>query len=164
MPLATKFNKLASSNQKVWISDDDFIAMQVEGQGLDAGRRVLELTGPLALAGMYVQDPSSFLSRLTVVDLYSSSPHTFPTISWFRPGQKTRSSTLYRVKVSHSRPTPINSSTTSTSNLPPQVYIHRYTFLRHPHPRRPLSMSSKLALLSSCGRTVSSLAWTKPFN
>lgn len=54
MPLANKFNKLASSGQKVWISDDDFIAMQVEGQGLDAGRRVLELTGPLALAGMYV--------------------------------------------------------------------------------------------------------------
>jgi hypothetical protein len=55
MPLANKFNKLASSSQQVWISGDDFIAMQVEGQGLDAGRRVLELTGPLALAGMYVQ-------------------------------------------------------------------------------------------------------------
>lgn len=55
MPLANKFNKLATSSQEVWISDDDFIAMQVEGQGLDAGRRVLELTGPLALAGMYVR-------------------------------------------------------------------------------------------------------------
>lgn len=55
MPLASKLNKLASSShQQVWISGDDFIAMQVEGQGLDAGRRVLELTGPLALAGMYV--------------------------------------------------------------------------------------------------------------
>lgn len=60
VPLAAKLNKLAGSTQKVWISDDDFLAMQVEGQGLDAGRRVLELTGPLALAGMYVLQFSNY--------------------------------------------------------------------------------------------------------
>lgn len=31
---------------------DDFIVMSVEGDDLDADRRVLEFTGPLALAGM----------------------------------------------------------------------------------------------------------------
>jgi hypothetical protein len=85
MPLASKFNTLATSSQKVWISDDDFIAMQVEGQGLDAGRRVLELTGPLALAGMYVPGLRIsfllFLILMTVVDLFSSFPLISPITS-----------------------------------------------------------------------------------
>lgn len=54
-PLASKFNKLApETGSRVSISKDDFIVMQVDGQGLDAGQRVLELTSPLAMAGMYV--------------------------------------------------------------------------------------------------------------
>jgi hypothetical protein len=31
---------------------DEYIVIQVDGQGLDAGQRVLELTSPLAMAGM----------------------------------------------------------------------------------------------------------------
>ena len=34
------------------VSEDDFIAVSVEGADLEAGQRVLELTSPLALAGM----------------------------------------------------------------------------------------------------------------
>lgn len=34
------------------ISPEDFVVMSVEGEGLEAGKRVLELTSPLALAGM----------------------------------------------------------------------------------------------------------------
>ena len=34
------------------ISVDDFFAISVEGAGMEAGQRVLELTSPLALAGM----------------------------------------------------------------------------------------------------------------
>lgn len=41
----------ASRNQ-VSITNEDYIVMQVDGEGLDAGQRVLELTSPLALAGM----------------------------------------------------------------------------------------------------------------
>ncbi|OKL64452.1 hypothetical protein UA08_00444 [Talaromyces atroroseus] len=67
MPLASRFNTLATSGQKVWISDDDFIAMQVEGQGLDAGRRVLELTGPLALAGISIFFISTYFSDYILV-------------------------------------------------------------------------------------------------
>ena len=53
LPLAEKFNKsAASSSTRVLISGEDFIVMQVDGQGLDAGQRVLELTSPLAMAGM----------------------------------------------------------------------------------------------------------------
>ncbi|KAI5283736.1 hypothetical protein KEM55_001388, partial [Ascosphaera atra] len=39
------------STGRVLISKEDYIVMQVEGQGLDACRRVLDLTSPLAMAG-----------------------------------------------------------------------------------------------------------------
>ena len=42
------------SKDSVNITTDDFVVMQVDGEGLDAGQRVLELTSPLALAGMLV--------------------------------------------------------------------------------------------------------------
>lgn len=41
-----------STHGKVQISSEDYLVMQVEGQGLDAGQRVVELTSPLAMAGM----------------------------------------------------------------------------------------------------------------
>lgn len=40
------------SGKRLVISMDDYIVIGVDGQGLDAGQRVLELTGPLAMAGM----------------------------------------------------------------------------------------------------------------
>lgn len=60
-PVADSLNRLyASSGGKkgksprteIQISDEDYIVIQVDGQGLDAGQRVLELTSPLAMAGM----------------------------------------------------------------------------------------------------------------
>jgi hypothetical protein len=41
-----------ASKAEVHITSEDFVVMQVDGEGLDAGQRVLELTSPLALAGM----------------------------------------------------------------------------------------------------------------
>lgn len=41
-----------ASQDQVSITDEDYVVMQVDGEGLDAGQRVLELTSPLALAGM----------------------------------------------------------------------------------------------------------------
>ena len=38
---------------KAHISAEDYVVVEVDGQGLDAGQRVLELTSPLAMAGMY---------------------------------------------------------------------------------------------------------------
>lgn len=52
-PLVEQFGEVnASPRSCVSISEDDYIAMQVYGEGLDAGQRVLELTSPLAMAGM----------------------------------------------------------------------------------------------------------------
>jgi hypothetical protein len=54
-PLVERFADLLGSGDQsdhVQISPEDFEVIQVDGQGLDAGQRVLELTSPLALAGM----------------------------------------------------------------------------------------------------------------
>jgi len=46
-------NRLSSSTKgDVVIGEDDFVVLQVDGEGLDAGKRVLDLTSPLAFAGM----------------------------------------------------------------------------------------------------------------
>ncbi|KAH8732008.1 ACT domain-containing protein [Phaeosphaeriaceae sp. PMI808] len=42
----------AHSRSQVIITPEDFVVMQVDGEGLDAGQRVLELTSPLAMAGI----------------------------------------------------------------------------------------------------------------
>ncbi|KAK7706941.1 hypothetical protein SLS57_009455 [Botryosphaeria dothidea] len=44
-----------ANRDQVSITNEDYIVMQVDGEGLDAGQRVLELTSPLAMAGMCVQ-------------------------------------------------------------------------------------------------------------
>ena len=41
-----------SDGDRATISSEDFVVISVEGEGLDAGQRVLELTSPLAMAGM----------------------------------------------------------------------------------------------------------------
>lgn len=60
-------NRAASefSSKTATISSEDFVVISVEGEGLEAGQRVLELTSPLALAGMYVDlmDFHSLVSR-----------------------------------------------------------------------------------------------------
>lgn len=63
-PLIQELGQLDSSLQsRLGISQNDYIAMQVLGQGLEAGKRVLELTSPLAMAGMYVSTPGNPLSK-----------------------------------------------------------------------------------------------------
>ncbi|KAI5296004.1 hypothetical protein KEM52_006093, partial [Ascosphaera acerosa] len=52
----------ASSTDSVLVSSEDYEVMQVEGQGLDACRRVLELTSPLAMAGISIFFISTYFS------------------------------------------------------------------------------------------------------
>ena len=52
-PMVEKLNENAAADgDRVSISKEDFIAMQIDGEGLDAGQRVLELSSPLAMVGM----------------------------------------------------------------------------------------------------------------
>ncbi|KAI5305127.1 hypothetical protein KEM56_005239, partial [Ascosphaera pollenicola] len=71
VPLADKFNQChaapegsddASASDEVLISKEDYTVMQVEGQGLDACRRVLDLTSPLAMAGISIFFISTYFS------------------------------------------------------------------------------------------------------
>lgn len=50
IPIANALDPTVRGN--VSISTEEFVAIQVDGEGLDAGQRVLDLTSPLALARM----------------------------------------------------------------------------------------------------------------
>lgn len=41
-----------TARSQVAISHDDYVVVQVDGEGLEAGQRVVELTAPLAMNGM----------------------------------------------------------------------------------------------------------------
>ena len=53
MPLIEQLDQAAQ--QQISISSEDFLVIQIGGEGMEAGQRVLDLTAPLALAGMYVK-------------------------------------------------------------------------------------------------------------
>ncbi|RYN34543.1 hypothetical protein AA0119_g12376 [Alternaria tenuissima] len=59
----------AESKESVSITADDFVVMQVDGEGLDAGQRVLELTSPLALAGIPIFFITTYFSDYILVPL-----------------------------------------------------------------------------------------------
>lgn len=48
-----------STRDQISISDEQYVVIQVDGEGLDAGQRVLELSSPLAMNGMWVQRHST---------------------------------------------------------------------------------------------------------
>ncbi|PYH45772.1 ACT domain-containing protein [Aspergillus saccharolyticus JOP 1030-1] len=73
-PLVDRFLRNNSSGQsRLSISHDDFIAMQVYGEGLEAGQRVLELTRPLAMAGISIFFISTYFSDYIIVPLRSKT-------------------------------------------------------------------------------------------
>ncbi|KAG9193669.1 hypothetical protein G6011_03704 [Alternaria panax] len=59
----------AESKDACSITTDDFVVMQVDGEGLDAGQRVLELTSPLALAGIPIFFITTYFSDYILVPL-----------------------------------------------------------------------------------------------
>ena len=61
----------AKAKQAVIISNDDFVVIQVGGEGMEAGQRVLDLTAPLALAGISIFFITSYYSDFILVPLNS---------------------------------------------------------------------------------------------
>ncbi|KAF1991174.1 hypothetical protein K402DRAFT_417229 [Aulographum hederae CBS 113979] len=57
----------AASREKISITKDNYIVMQVDGEGLDAGQRVLELTSPLAMAGISIFFITTYFSDYILV-------------------------------------------------------------------------------------------------
>ncbi|KAJ5134526.1 hypothetical protein N7526_005891 [Penicillium atrosanguineum] len=71
-PLLDQLNQLNTTlRSRLDVSDNDYIAMQVLGQGLEAGKRVLELTSPLAMAGISIFFISTYFSDYIIVPLHS---------------------------------------------------------------------------------------------
>jgi len=54
LPVLSQASRAAVEPGCATISSEDFVVISVVGEGLEAGQRVLELTSPLALAGMFV--------------------------------------------------------------------------------------------------------------
>ncbi|MCJ1467535.1 hypothetical protein MMC07_006160 [Pseudocyphellaria aurata] len=55
------------SSKAATISSEDFVVISVEGEGLEAGQRVLELTSPLALAGISIFFITTYFSDYILV-------------------------------------------------------------------------------------------------
>ncbi|BCS27643.1 ACT domain-containing protein [Aspergillus puulaauensis] len=73
-PLLERFLQVSTSTQsRLSISKDDFIAMQVYGEGLEAGQRVLELTTPLAMAGISIFFISTYFADYIIVPFKSKA-------------------------------------------------------------------------------------------
>ncbi|KAJ5524510.1 hypothetical protein N7494_011160 [Penicillium frequentans] len=73
-PTFTKLDQLdIQLRSRLVVSDNDYIAMQVLGQGLVAGKRVLELTSPLALAGISIFFISTYFSDYILVPFHSKA-------------------------------------------------------------------------------------------
>ncbi|XHF99231.1 hypothetical protein AWENTII_002736 [Aspergillus wentii] len=73
-PMIEQFIQADSSTKsRLSISREDFVAMQVYGEGLDAGQRVLELTSPLAMAGISIFFISTYFSDYIIVPLRSKT-------------------------------------------------------------------------------------------
>ena len=67
-------NKLdANARKRISISADDYSAIMIGGEGLEAGKRVLDLTSPLALAGISILFITSYYSDFILVP-YSARP------------------------------------------------------------------------------------------
>ncbi|KAI9731887.1 MAG: hypothetical protein M1834_004338 [Cirrosporium novae-zelandiae] len=66
-------DQISPEDCPVTISDDEFVVFQVDGQGLDAGQRVLELTSPLALAGISIFFITTYFSDYILVPRKSRS-------------------------------------------------------------------------------------------
>ena len=70
------------------MSSETYVVISVDGEGVEAGKRVLELTSPLSLAGMYVRPvppcEGERLSSHETVRSFSYRP-TSPIISSYLP-------------------------------------------------------------------------------
>ncbi|CAG8900271.1 unnamed protein product [Penicillium egyptiacum] len=74
VPVMNQLDQLDDSlRSRLIVSENDYIAMQVLGQGLEAGKRVLELTSPLALAGISIFFISTYFSDYIVVPKQSKA-------------------------------------------------------------------------------------------
>ncbi|KAB8360878.1 hypothetical protein FH972_024612 [Carpinus fangiana] len=64
------------SKEQIAISNDEYVCIQVDGEGLDAGQRVLELSSPLAMNGISIFFITTYFSDYILVPLKSRAAVT----------------------------------------------------------------------------------------
>ncbi|RMZ84058.1 hypothetical protein DV737_g1271, partial [Chaetothyriales sp. CBS 132003] len=94
---------VANCSASVEISYEEYTAIQVDGQGLDAGQRVLELTSPLAMAGISLFFISTYFSDFVVVP--SRARHTVTKILEQRGFAFSKTADAFVSQLSPSSPT-----------------------------------------------------------
>ncbi|EOA84393.1 uncharacterized protein SETTUDRAFT_21743 [Exserohilum turcica Et28A] len=118
----------SQSREAVNITTDDFVVMQVDGEGLDAGQRVLELTSPLALAGIPIFFITTYFSDYILVPLrhrsqvvealeergFQFEKDTSSYVNSFQPGRKHSAASLEVQPPSTPPPTNISELQTRT--------------------------------------------------
>ncbi|EMD92185.1 hypothetical protein COCC4DRAFT_57740 [Bipolaris maydis ATCC 48331] len=118
----------AESRESVNITQDDFVVMQVDGEGLDAGQRVLELTSPLALAGIPIFFITTYFSDYILVPLrhrsqvvqaleergFQFEKDTSSYVNSFQPGRKHSAASLEVQPPRSPPPTTISELQTKT--------------------------------------------------
>jgi len=116
------------SRECVSITTEDFVVMQVDGEGLDAGQRVLELTSPLALAGIPIFFITTYFSDYILVPLrhrsqvvqaleergFQFEKDTSPYVNSFQHGRKHSATSLEVQPPSTPPPTTISELQTRT--------------------------------------------------
>lgn len=112
---------------RVHISENDYIAMQVLGQGLEAGKRVLELTSPLAMAGISIFFISTYFSDYILVPLHSKTNVIFALESRGFQFENTSAAFISPTSPSHERPfseimPPVTSPPSTVSELQTRTF------------------------------------------
>lgn len=143
----------ARSRDQVSITSEDYVVMQVDGEGLDAGQRVLELTSPLAMAGISIFFITTYFSDYILVP---QRHRTQVVHALEQRGFQFEDQTSSYVNPSHGRKhSSTSSSDVQSPGTPPPVTISELqtrTFAtlkrRNIHP----SVDSSLRLVQCAGR------------
>ncbi|KKY22233.1 hypothetical protein UCDDS831_g03792 [Diplodia seriata] len=108
-----------SSRDQVSITNEDYIVMQVDGEGLDAGQRVLELTSPLAMAGISIFFITTYFSDYILVPVRARGQVIKALEDRGFAFEQTTSSYVNPIANSFSTHTRNKSSSSSFDSLPP---------------------------------------------
>ncbi|KAI9880939.1 MAG: hypothetical protein M1830_010007 [Pleopsidium flavum] len=115
-PVIDEQNQRSRDTGELSVSTEDYVVVQVDGEGLDAGQRVLELTTPLAMAGISIFFITTYFSDYILVPLKAKG-HVIQVLEQ-RGFRFEKSAEAFVSQAAHHRNT---SSTSSFEVRPPST-------------------------------------------
>jgi hypothetical protein len=110
----------------VSITRDDYVVMQVDGEGLDAGQRVLELTSPLAMAGISIFFITTYFSDYILVPLRARQTVITALQARgfaFEPSNYSQNGTAYSHRTTSSASSGLSMQAPSAPGTPPPATV-----------------------------------------